>query len=291
MNAYKKMNVASISIGIVLAAVTGYVALAAETKEIPDHRGFQSCEACHAEKQDMWDASEHGEAIRRIVKKNPEATDCGGCHSAGPPEARKQGAATDPAPNDGFHEIPCLACHTRESSQYDHRLVMDPEKLCDACHTQRAIFWGKGARSVEDIRNFHSGVSCISCHMTEGNHRMKVLRPDDPGLTGKRLDTCTACHMDNNREARVRQIQEWQGIYEENMDPLLADVEAVEAVLEKTPGLLDPGLKTKFENIRFNLALLENDGSRGFHNFVLLLEITSQASGDMKAIKAAIRGK
>jgi len=125
--------------------------------------------------------------------------------------------------------------------------------------------------------------------MTEGNHRMQVLRPDDPGLTDERPDTCTACHKDNNREARVRQIQEWQGMYEENMAPLLADVEAIKAALEKTPGLLDAALKSKFEDVKANLALLDKDGSRGFHNFVLLLEISSLSSGDLKEIKAAIK--
>jgi len=168
-------------------------------------------------------------------------------------------------------------------------VVLQPEKLCDTCHTQRSIFLGLGAKGIEDSRNFHSGVPCISCHMTEGNHAMKVLRPDDPGLTEKRLDTCTACHKDNNREARIEQIQEWQSTYDESMAPLLADVKAIEEALKKKPELLDASLKSKLEGVKTNLALLENDGSRGFHNFVFLLEITSLASGDLKEIKAAIK--
>ena len=263
--------------------------IAEEKKEIPDHAGFQSCQACHAEKHAMWEASNHGKAIRRIVKSNPAATDCGGCHSTKRPEAGQQDAIADNAKKESFHKVSCLACHARQKSQYDHRVVMDPEKLCDTCHTQRAIFWGKGAKGIEDSRNFHSGVPCISCHMTEGNHRMKVLRPDDPGLTEKRLDTCTACHKDNNREARVQQIQEWQSTYDENMAPLLADVKTIEAALKKTPGLLDASLKSKFDDVKANLALLEKDGSRGFHNFVFSLEITWLASGDLKEIKAAIK--
>ena len=125
--------------------------------------------------------------------------------------------------------------------------------------------------------------------MTEGNHRMKVLRPDDPGLTEKRLDTCTACHKDNNREARVEQIQEWQSTYDESMGPLLADVKAIEAALKDKAGLLDASLKSKFDDVKANLAILEKDGSRGFHNFVFSLEITSLAAADLKEIKAAIK--
>ena len=59
--------------------------------------------------------------------------------------------------------------------------------------------------------------------MSEGNHQMKVLRPDDPGLSEKRLDTCTTCHKDNNRVGRVQQIQEWQSTYDGKMKALLAD--------------------------------------------------------------------
>jgi hypothetical protein len=125
--------------------------------------------------------------------------------------------------------------------------------------------------------------------MTEENHGMKVLRPDDAGLTENRLDTCTACHKDGNREARVRQIQEWQSTYDENMAPLLVDVKSIEAEVKKTPDLLNDALKSKFDDVKANLTLLEEDGSRGFHNFVFSLEITSLASGNLKEIKAAIR--
>jgi hypothetical protein len=127
--------------------------------------------------------------------------------------------------------------------------------------------------------------------MTEGNHNMKVLRPDDPGLTGQRLDTCTACHMDNNREARVRQIQEWQSMYNESMGPLLADVAFIEAALAEKPDLLNESLKSKFDDIKYNLLILEKDGSNGFHNFVLSLEITSTAADGLEEIKAAATEK
>jgi hypothetical protein len=95
--------------------------------------------------------------------------------------------------------------------------------------------------------------------------------------------------MDNNRETRGEQIQEYQLTYEEFMPPLLEDVKTIEAALNRTPTLLDNTLKSKFEDVKFNLKLLEDDGSRGFHNFVFLLEISSMASRDLKEIKAAIK--
>ena len=290
MNKPEKRNAAFIACGLAAALAAGCIALASvqDNKEIPDHTTFPSCEACHAEKNTMWESSGHGKAIRRIVKVNPAVADCGGCHSTSRPEAGQADTNADGAKKESHHKVSCLACHARQKTENDHRVVIAPEKLCDACHTQRDVFWGKGAKGIEDSRNFHSGVSCVSCHMTEANHKMKVLRPDDPGLTEKRLDTCTACHKDNNREARVQQIKEWQSTHEENMAPLLADVKTIEAALKKNPGLLNASLKSKFEDVKANLAILEKDGSRGFHNFVFSLEITSMASADLKEIKAAL---
>ena len=291
MNRYNKRNVALISAAFIAIWMAGFVirGIAEEKKTTPDHAGFQSCQTCHAEKQSMWEASNHGKVIAQIVNNDPSATQCSGCHSSKRPEAGEQDTAGSSAKKESFHKVSCLACHSRQKGEFDHGLVMDPDKLCDLCHTQRSVFWGKGAKGVEDSRNFHSGVPCISCHMSEGNHKMKVLRPDDPGLTEKRSDTCTACHHDNNREARVEQIHEWQSTYDENMAPLLADVKIIEAALKRTPGLLNASLMSKFEDLKANLSILEKDGSRGFHNFVFSLEITSLAAGDLKEIKAAIK--
>jgi hypothetical protein len=73
------------------------------------------------------------------------------------------------------------------------------------------------------------------------------------------------------------------------MAPLLADVKIIDAALKRTPGLLDASLMSKFEDAKANLSILQKDGSRGFHNFVFSLEITSLAAGDLKEIKAVIK--
>jgi hypothetical protein len=291
MNRYNRQTVALLKAGAIGILAAGFVisVVGEEKKEIPDHTSFQSCQPCHAEQQTMWEASGHSKAISLTANYQKGASDCKSCHSPQSNDVKQQAAALDSAKKESFHKISCLACHSRQKTAYDHMIVIDPEKLCDLCHTQRSVFWGTGARGIEESRNFHSGVPCISCHMTEGNHNMKVLRPDDPGLTDKRQDTCTACHMDNNREARVRQIQEWQSTYEENMAPLMADVKVIEEALKKKPDLLGASLKSKFDDVKANLLLMERDGSRGFHNFVFSLEIASLAAADLKEIKAAIK--
>jgi predicted CXXCH cytochrome family protein len=270
-----------------LAAALIPFAAADETKTIPDHANFQSCKACHADKSKAWETSGHGKGIRQIVRNSAEATDCSACHTPGKPGSPQHNEAANM--QESHHKDACLACHSRQKTEFKHRLVVDPQKLCTMCHVQSNVFLGLGAKGIEDSRNFHSGVFCYTCHMTESNHDMKVIRPDDPSLNAsKRQDTCTACHMDNNRESRVKQIHEWQSTYEENMPPLLADVKRIETVLKNNPNLLNAELKSRLADVKANLAILEKDGSRGFHNFVFMLEITSMAKSDLKEIKTAL---
>jgi hypothetical protein len=125
--------------------------------------------------------------------------------------------------------------------------------------------------------------------MTEGNHLLKVLRPDDPNLAEDRLDTCTACHKDNNRRTRARQLQEWQAEYKEKMDPLQEDLNSINAATKEKPELLNADLKAKLANVRFNLSMLERDRSRGSHNFDFALEVMALASADLKELKAAVK--
>jgi predicted CXXCH cytochrome family protein len=263
--------------------------MADEKKEIPDHSGFTSCQACHAEKFSMWEASGHSKAISAVANNNSASADCYGCHSAEGFTIKREGKKVDIADKESFHTISCLSCHNPRGTEYPRRLVMDPEKLCEFCHPQRAVLKGQGAKGVEDTRSVHSGVACVSCHMSEGNHRMKVIRPDDPNLSEKQTDTCTACHKDGNRKTRAKQLQEWQSWYKESMDPLQADLKAVDAALKEKPTALSAELKAKLDALKTNIYMIEREGSRGAHNLDFALEVMSLASRDLKEVKAALK--
>lgn len=259
-----------------------------EKKEIPDHANFQSCRACHDDKHIMWEASGHNKAIDRIANGSSSAI-CQACHSTHGLVTKRHDLKTGQTQKESLHTTSCLVCHNLRSGKHPHKLAADPEELCEFCHSQRAMLKGEGARVVDDLRNVHSAVSCVSCHMTEGNHRMKVLRPDDPGLTEKRTDTCTGCHRDNNRPARARQLQEWQNDYKAAMDQILIELQVVNAAAKENPDLLNNSLKEKLNNLTFNISLLERDGSRGAHNHDYMLEITTHALKELKELKSTIK--
>jgi predicted CXXCH cytochrome family protein len=270
--------------GMKLSQVPGIQLTPVDPNKIPPDPG-----ANHLRNYNMWAASGHNKALGLVMKNDRATADCYGCHSAEGFAAKLQGKKVDIAKRESFSALTCVACHDPHDSENLRQLVMDPEKLCSSCHTQDAVLKGKGAKGIEETRSFHSAINCVSCHMTEGNHLMKVIRPDDPGLSEKRTDSCTACHKDNNRAARAVQLKEWQASYKERMDALQADVQAVSAALKEKPDLLNAELKTRFSNVRGNLSILVRDGSRGVHNFDYAMEIMGLAAKDLSEIKAAVK--
>jgi len=281
---------------VVLAAMCFFAAAIAaqEKNEKPENSGAQACASCHeSHKQnyEMWAASGHSKALSPIINNSQASPDCYSCHSDEGFKAKQLGQKVDIAKKESFNPVTCITCHKPHDSKIPHHLVMDAEDLCSSCHQQRAVLQGKGAKGLDEMRSFHSGVDCVSCHMSEGNHLMKVIRPDDPSLSDKRIDTCTACHRDNNRKARMGQIQQWQASYKEMMERLQADLKAIGAALKEKPNLLDEKAKLKLNDVRFNLQILEKDGSHGAHNIDFATEIMSLAEKGLKPMKAGIGQK
>jgi len=263
--------------------------LKAQEKSIPDHGSLNDCQMCHAEKYKMWEKSGHSVANKIATGKAPVGADCLGCHTAEGFLAKLQGGTVDPADRASFRTLTCVVCHKPGSNANPKQLVLNSEKLCDECHTQIRVLHGKGATGVEDKKSFHSGVTCVSCHMPEATHEMKFIRPDDPELAEGRIDTCTRCHKDGSRQDRARQLTNWRARYKEAMDPIEADLAAISAATKGNPDLLNADLKTKLSTIRANLFILQQDASRGAHNLDYALEIMAKASKDINEIKTALK--
>ena len=277
---------------LAVAAVHFHAAgLTAQAKSIPDHGNFKNtdCRTCHAEKYKMWETTRHSKALARVINAPDANADCFGCHSTEGFAAKLQGKKVDLANKGSFTAISCVACHKPGSKEIPKQLVRNNEKLCGECHSQRAVLEGKGAKGVEDVRSFHSAVTCVSCHMSEANHDLKLFRPNDPNIPENRLDTCTRCHKDNNRKMRAKQLTDWHEFYKKAMTPIEADMSAISAAIKAKPNLLNANMKAKLDAINFNLAIIKRDGSQGAHNLDFALEIMAKVSKDIKEIKAAIK--
>jgi predicted CXXCH cytochrome family protein len=239
--------------------------------------------------QKMWEASSHSKTLGLIINNDKASADCYACHSAEGFAAKLQGKKVDIANKASFSAVTCAACHELKNSNNPYKLVMDSEDLCISCHKQDAVLKGKGAAGIEETRSFHSAIPCVSCHMTEKNHKMKVLRPDSPDLSENRIDTCTACHRDNNRSTRVTQIQQWQTSYQKNVDALEVDLKTIGNALKEKPDALSPEMKKKFTDAQKNLSLLASDGSRGAHNADFTSAILTSAAKSFREIKSVLK--
>jgi predicted CXXCH cytochrome family protein len=185
--------------------------------------------------------------------------------------------------------ITCTACHNPHFSGNPSQLVMKAEDLCKSCHLQGAVLKGFGAKGIEETRSLHTAAPCVSCHMTEKNHLMKMLRPDDPALPESRLDSCSACHEIKDRKMRAAQLHDMEAWYNEALEPVQKDLKIVGDKLVENPGILNAGLKSKLADVKDNLSIILNDGSNGVHNLDYALEVMSLAKRDLKEIKKAIQ--
>jgi predicted CXXCH cytochrome family protein len=272
--------------GMKLSEVPGLQLTPVDSKKIPPDSNVT---ANHLRNYNMWAASGHGKALGAISKNDKAAADCYGCHSAEGFLAKLEGRTIDLTDKQKFNTLSCVTCHEPHNSDNPRQLVMEPEKLCSSCHTQEATLKGRGATGIEETKGVHSGITCIQCHMTEGNHLMHVIRPDDADLKESRADSCTSCHKDSNKKTQAAFLQEWQASFTKSMDGLQSDLKIIGASLKTNPDLLNPDLKKLLDTTRGNLSIISRDGSRGAHNIAFATRIMNQARTDLDLIKASMR--
>jgi predicted CXXCH cytochrome family protein len=272
--------------GMKLSDVPGLQLTPVDPKKVPPDSNVT---ANHLRDYNMWAASGHSKALSAIIKNDKATADCYGCHSAEGFAAKLEGKTVDLANKQKFNTLSCVTCHEPHNSDNPRQLVLEPEKLCVSCHTQEATIKGRGAAGIEETKGVHSGISCIQCHMTESNHLMHVIRPDDPDLKEKRADSCTSCHKDSSKKNRAAALQEWQASFTKSMDALQSDLKAIAASLKTNPDLLTPDLKKTLDAARGNLSIISRDGSRGVHNNAFATKIMTQARKDLDVIKASMK--
>ncbi|HYG58289.1 MAG TPA: ammonia-forming cytochrome c nitrite reductase subunit c552 [Symbiobacteriaceae bacterium] len=264
----------------------------------------------HLEQYPQWKASGHANATNLLIARGPTylaRQECIYCHSANAGFLIADGVKFEPEKhlvNDG---VTCVSCHVSHGSENEASLKMEPQALCLSCHsvarggepvaqigTTRAphspqgdMLQGISAIGVSPTKGAHSGVGCIDCHMSEGNHMMKVIKPSDAMATENRVDSCTACHKGSSAVSRDIYLSLWQETIQARLASLQADVTKIEAALKANPNVLGSN-KAAFENARANFWYVQKDNSNGAHNFEYAIKILSQTQAEMTTIKAAL---
>lgn len=279
----------------------GFLAPVYDPNEAPPHM-----EDHHMQQYPQWKASAHAGATQLLIEHGETRERCFSCHSASADIQAAKGVAFEydkHLVNDG---VTCASCHDSHGNENPAQLKMDAQALCVSCHnvgtdetrtigTKRAphapqadMLQGTGAIGIAPTTGAHTSLTCIECHMTEGNHMMKVIKPEDVMGT-ERVDSCTACHTDSSTDSRGVYLSMWQESVSTRMDGLKADVEKIDAALEAHPNALSEEMQAQYLNTRANYWYVMKDKSYGVHNFEYTIKILTQTQQEMAKIKAALR--
>lgn len=276
-----------------------------------DPTGAVPDSALHLRQFALMAGTGHANAMKGIIAEQAYAGPaCYGCHTADAIAAKAEGRTFDPSKVDvtRLQGITCVACHDPHGSEYAAQLRMEPEALCVSCHSNQAVkpgtpakagstvyesndatLKGYGAIGIKETPSFHSVLSCQECHMTEGNHMFKVIQPKDV-LDAARKDTCTSCHAHDgdSKEGRQAYLDGWHAAFDTKVTLLQADITAIADTLKADPKALPDDLKAKYDIAKTNLSIIQNDGSRGAHNFEFAMRIFADASKKLTEVKAAL---
>lgn len=264
----------------------------------------------HLRQYAYWEASGHANATNLLIARGPTylaRAECIRCHSTSAGLLIASGKTWDAKHlvNDG---VSCVACHDPHADNNAGQLRTDAQSLCVSCHSvgreklapqkigtvraphapQADMLWGTGALGVSDTTGAHTSLRCVDCHMIEGNHMFKVIKPGDVmGTTRK--DSCSACHTNSGPESRGIYLDLWRQAVSTRLDAINADVTAIEERLKANPNALTEEQKTSFANWRANFWYVRKDGSYGAHNFEYAVKILAQTQKEIAQLRAVLR--
>ncbi|MFZ5824232.1 MAG: ammonia-forming cytochrome c nitrite reductase subunit c552 [Bacillota bacterium] len=250
----------------------------------------------------MWEASAHAQAYTLTVDRNREY--CMNCHTANATLMNWNGETYSIAEH-GIDKngVTCAVCHEPHNSTEPGQLRMEPQALCISCHNvhgkdrpltlvrpphapQAEMLGGYAAYDIPETKGAHSDLKCIDCHMTEGNHMMKVIKPEDViGTTRK--DSCTKCHDNSSAESRDVYLSLWQESVSRRMEIIDADVKVIEEVIKANPNFFTKAQMDEYVKARANYWFVMKDHSKGAHNFEYAIKILTKAQKDIAAFRKA----
>ncbi|HWI60388.1 MAG TPA: ammonia-forming cytochrome c nitrite reductase subunit c552 [Symbiobacteriaceae bacterium] len=273
-----------------------------------DPHGQVPNSSLHWRQYPLWQVSAHASAVTSLESSDHVGNYCYKCHSgeAFKQETVEKAGTFDPKKHEVFNAITCVACHDPHSSANPAQLRMESaQALCTACHSgsipegqtlkagteahhpMKEMFAGYGAIGIAPTKGAHAELTCVECHMTEGNHLMKVIKPADViGTTRK--DTCSTCHVNSGPESRQVYLDLWQESVTKKLEAARADAAMIDAALQANPNALTQELKDKVAAAKTNLSFVEADGSHGAHNFEYAVRIVTAAQKDLATAKAGL---
>lgn len=241
----------------------------------------------------------HASALPDLKGSGHAQDRCLKCHSADYRQSVEAGKPITMA--QAQESITCVVCHDpHEETGYPSQLKTSKEEICADCHNSeipvgsaykpgttvhhpnREFLNGYGAIEIPNTVSVHyaQGVTCVDCHMTDGNHEFKVILPKDVKGTSAK-DSCDSCHTNSTPDIRQSYIDMWQNTVTTKLDALNPRIKA-----DKAKAATNPTLKILVDKSATNISMIVADGSNGAHNFEYAMKIINQAEAWLTEFEA-----
>jgi len=244
-----------------------------------------------------WNHSAHADPTPSFARK----ASCANCHTPEGAMELFQDSELEQVPGRVTWNVACVSCHGPHGTGNEQILRVEKEDLCVACHTyedavpgdtphhpmQEMLMGNGGADQIGDLL-MGGAITCTDCHMPFTSQSgvafdiaSHTFDPIEPQLSIEygMPNSCTgSCHNGDGSGNRLtdataqRVIDTWHG----EIDTMLVYVEdnltgaQTNINIAKLQGI-DPSLITQAEELlvvaTFNHQFVDNDGSRGAHNF------------------------
>ncbi|HZW82922.1 MAG TPA: ammonia-forming cytochrome c nitrite reductase subunit c552 [Candidatus Deferrimicrobium sp.] len=251
--------------------------------------------------RDQYAASKHAKALEDLNKSDHAQDYCYNCHSS---EYRLAPQDAKPNVKQLSTSITCIVCHDLDNS--DFRLRTTPLETCTNCHTaaveikpgiavqhpQKEMLMGKGALEVPEMpsNKYKTGLTCIECHMPNQSHTFEALTPQK-ALDQKVGSTCMMCHTKLTQKEFADKVAELQNDIDSNTKQLKKSLEELKVTLDtaKSAGRDVSEAQKLYDVAVTNESFVENDGSKGIHNFeyskATLDVVQKKITATMQALK------
>jgi hypothetical protein len=160
--------------------------------------------------------------------------------------------------------VECLSCHHQATSK------------CTDCHEVQAQFIRGEAFGEKEPHSdvMADGVKCIECHSTiSQRHSLAEVKK-----------TCIQCH-----ETRYgKMTDDWQQEVSDRMKSLKLSLEALRGGKKLTPDPEKRKVEALIKEIEKLLKAIDEDKSKGVHNFIYAQKILSDAEGKVQSTQKSL---
>lgn len=252
---------------------------------------------------EQYATSNHTKSLQTLLKNKALITpNCFSCMSGDyflAPQNSK------PDPKNVKYAITCAVCH--ELTVNEFKLRQKPLETCTSCHwngdnivpgqivhhPQKEMFLGIGAIGVPRIPDskYKAGLTCIECHMPNEAHTFVGKTPAQ-ALKEHTESICIMCHADQSEEEFAKEVTSIQSKIEADLKKLKAGLREDGIKLEKAKKLgRDITVAQQVYNIVLtNVSFVENDKSKGIHNFEYAKKIMEVTSAKKKGLDKLLTG-